>query len=75
MEVIMKSINKKVFLGTLVVLLFTIAGTAQAYRQCTWVEGYWRHGYYHHAHKVCWNNAHHHCRWVHTNHGSYRNCW
>ena len=29
-------------------------GYYHRYHECTWVGGFWRHGYWHPAQKVCW---------------------
>jgi hypothetical protein len=63
-------ISKALLTLCIAVSLVSVSSVANAY-QCRWVHGYYAHGVYYHAHRVCWGNNHHRCAWR----NGHRVCW
>lgn len=80
----MKNALCKFFLIFFITLgAISITSNASAAYRCTWVGGYWHHGYYYPAHKVCqgYYNYRYKCGWTkgHWYRGNWyqghRYCW
>lgn len=83
-------IGLKKMLGILAIALglssIGMASVADAGYVCRVQGGFWRHGHWHPAHRVCWHTGYYpvvyrHCGWVdgHWYYGrwipGHRNCW
>ena len=63
------NVYKTLLSACLAVGLLSMSAAVDA-KQCRWVHGYWNHGSYHHAHRVCWGHRTH-CTW----HNGVKNCY